>query len=69
MCKVEHIIVMLTKAREYYPSEGAPLELRPTEGCMEAIYCLESHCKLLKGSTAKEVLEVFYQEIGLRLIG
>jgi recyclin-1 len=28
---------------------------------------LEVHCKLLKGSTSKEVLEVFYQEVGLRL--
>lgn len=27
------------------------------------------HCKLLKGSTNKEVLEVFYQEVGIRLIG
>jgi len=26
------------------------------------------HCQLLKGSTSKEVLEVFYQEIGIRLI-
>jgi recyclin-1 len=26
------------------------------------------HCKLVKGSTSKEVLEVFYQEIGIRLI-
>lgn len=25
------------------------------------------HCNLLKGSTSKEVLEVFYQEVGIRL--
>lgn len=67
--KVEHIILTLTKAREYYPPEDAPLELGPTRGCEEAIRCLENHCKLLKGSTSKEVLEVFYQEVGLRLIG
>jgi len=67
--KVEHIIITLTKAREYYPPEDAPLELKPTSGCTEAIHCLEKHCRLLKGSTSKEVLEVFYQEIGLRLIG
>jgi recyclin-1 len=66
---VEHIIITLTKAREYYPPEDAPLELKPTSGCIEAIHCLEKHCRLLKGSTSKEVLEVFYQEIGLRLIG
>ena len=67
--KVEHIILTLTKAREYYPPEDTPLELGPTRGCQEAIRCLENHCKLLKGSTSKEVLEVFYQEVGLRLIG
>jgi len=66
--KVDHIILTLTKPREYYPPEDAPLDLGPTKGCMEAIKCLEKHCKLLKGSTSKEVLEVFYQEVGIRLI-
>lgn len=54
--------------REYYPPEDKPLELGATKGCKEAIKCLEMHCKLLKGSTSKEVLEVFYQEVGIRLI-
>jgi recyclin-1 len=58
----------LTEPREYYPPEDAPLELGPTRACTEAIRCLETHCKLLKGSTSQEVLEVFHQEIGLRLI-
>ncbi|KAF9029567.1 hypothetical protein BDZ89DRAFT_1065353 [Hymenopellis radicata] len=35
----------------------------------QAIKCLEMHCKLLKGSTSREVLEVFHQEVGIRLIG
>ncbi|PPQ73408.1 hypothetical protein CVT24_008502 [Panaeolus cyanescens] len=65
---VEHIILTLTKPREYYPPEDSPLELGPTKGCIQAIKCLETHCRLLKGSTSKEVLEVFYQEVGLRLI-
>ena len=67
--KVDHIILTLTKPGEYCPPEDAPLELGPTHGCLEAIKCLETHCKLLKGSMTKEVLEVFYQEVGLRLIG
>ncbi|KLO12724.1 hypothetical protein SCHPADRAFT_829144 [Schizopora paradoxa] len=69
MNQVEHIILTQTKAREYYPPEDAPLDLGPTKGCTEAIACLDMHCKLLKGSTSKEVLEVFYQEVGIRLIG
>ncbi|KAF9004655.1 exocyst complex component Sec10-domain-containing protein [Cyathus striatus] len=68
MNQVEHIILTITKPREYYPPEDAPLELGPTRGCTEAIKCLEMHCQLLKGSTSKEVLEVFYQEVGIRLI-
>ncbi|KIY67488.1 hypothetical protein CYLTODRAFT_422518 [Cylindrobasidium torrendii FP15055 ss-10] len=68
MDQVEHIIITRTQAREYYPPEDAPLELGPTKGCTEAIKCLETHCKLLKGSTSKEVLEVFHQEVGIRLI-
>jgi len=69
IAKVEHTILTLTRAREYYPPEDTPLDRGPTRGCQEAIRCLENHCKLLKGSTSKEVLEVFYQEVGLRLIG
>ncbi|KAG1767604.1 exocyst complex component Sec10-like protein [Suillus placidus] len=68
MNQVEHIILTLTKPREYYPPEDAPLELGSTQGCTEAIRCLDMHCKLLKGSTSKEVLEVFYQEVGIRLL-
>ena len=68
MNQVEHIITKLTAPREYYPPEDQPLELGPTKGCTEAIKCLQMHCQLLKGSTSKEVLEVFYQEIGIRLI-
>ncbi|KAG8961063.1 F-box protein: endocytic membrane traffic, recycling ReCYcling 1 [Tulasnella sp. 425] len=67
MKQVEHIILIKTGAREYYPMEGAPMELKPTTGCTEAIACLQRHCKLLKGSTSKDVLEVFYQEVGIRL--
>jgi len=55
--QVEHIIVVKTGPREYYPVEGATLDLA----------CLEMHCNLLRGSTSKEVLEVFYQEVGIRL--
>ncbi|KAJ4002004.1 exocyst complex component Sec10-like protein [Lentinula boryana] len=68
MNQVEHIILRFTAPREYYPPENAALDLKPTKGCIEAIKCLEMHCKLMKGSTSKEVLEVFHQEVGIRLI-
>ena len=65
--QVEHIILVKTGPREYYPVDGAALDLGPTAGCREATGCLEMHCNLLRGSTSKEVLEVFYQEVGIRL--
>ncbi|KAL5514904.1 hypothetical protein ACEPAG_2220 [Sanghuangporus baumii] len=68
MNQVEHIIITRTKTREYYPVDEAALELGPTQGCKEAIACLDLHCKLLRGSTSKEVLQVFYQEVGIRLL-
>lgn len=68
MNQVEHIIITKTKPREYYPPDDQAIDLGPTEGCTEAIKCLQLHCNLVKGSTSKEVLEVFYQEIGIRLI-
>lgn len=67
--QVDHIIQTRTAPREYYPAEGSTLDLQPTIGCREAIACLTTHCDLLKGSTTKEVLEVFHQEIGIRLHG
>jgi recyclin-1 len=67
MGQVEHIIISRTKPREYYPVEGADMDLGPTQGCKEAIASLQMHCDLLKGSTSKDVLEVFYQEVGIRL--
>ena len=69
MNQVDHIIQVKTPPRAYYPVEGTPMELGPTEGCTEAIECLRMHCDLLRGSTSKEVLEVFYQEVGIRLQG
>ncbi|EJD41543.1 hypothetical protein AURDEDRAFT_169438 [Auricularia subglabra TFB-10046 SS5] len=67
MSQVEHIIWSRTGPRDYYPEDGQSLDLKPTKACQDAIACLEMHCKLLRGSTSKDVLEVFYQEIGIRL--
>jgi len=67
MVQVEHVIQTKTGPREYYPQEGTIIDLKPTVGCRDAIACLETHCSLVRGGTSKEVLEVFHQEIGLRL--
>jgi len=41
----------------------------PTKAAKAVVECLRSHCDMLKGSTDKAILEVFHQEVGLRLHG
>ncbi|KAH8925276.1 hypothetical protein BT69DRAFT_1279871 [Atractiella rhizophila] len=66
MNNVEYIITSKQDPRDFCP-EVEDLELRPTLACREAIECLRFHCNMLKGSTDKHILEVFYQEVGIRL--
>lgn len=69
MNQVEHIIVTYQGLRDFSPPEGAELELQPTRACKDAIEVLSTHCDMLKGSTDKQILEVFHQEVGMRLHG
>lgn len=69
MNQVEHIIFTRQGLRDFSPSEEVDLDLRPTKACREAIETLSSHCDMLKGSTDKQILEVFHQEVGIRLHG
>jgi recyclin-1 len=71
MGEVDHLIQVLTPARAYYPPEradGGAMDIGETRATRAALGCLRRHCELVKGSTGKEVLEVFYQEVGFRLI-
>jgi recyclin-1 len=61
---VEHIIQARTPPRAYCDVD----DIGPTPGTGAALACLARHCALLRGSAGKEVLEVFYQEVGFRLI-
>lgn len=68
MGQVEHIVATTQDPRDYYPEKSSDMDLgRPTAACAKAIQCLQTHCKMLVGCTDKNVLEVFWQEIGLRL--
>ncbi|KAM0752970.1 hypothetical protein T439DRAFT_323586 [Meredithblackwellia eburnea MCA 4105] len=69
MNQVEHIIFTHQGLRDFSPAEGADLDLRATKACREAIEVLSTHCDMLKGSTDKQILEVFHQEVGIRLHG
>lgn len=41
----------------------------PSKAAEAVVDCLRSHCQMLRGSTDKAILEVFHQEVGLRLHG
>lgn len=68
MGQAEHIISTRQDPRDFYPEKGEDMDLgNPTRACAECVECLRTHCKMLVGSTDKNVLEVFYQEVGIRL--
>ncbi|KAM0791348.1 hypothetical protein ACM66B_005816 [Microbotryomycetes sp. NB124-2] len=69
MSQVEHVIATHQDLRDFSPPEGSVIELQPTRACREAIEILSTHCDMLKGSTDKQILEVFNQEVGIRLFG
>lgn len=69
MNQVEHIIYNHQGLRDFSPPEGIDLDLYPTKTCREAIDVLVTHCDMLKGNTDKQILEVFHQEVGIRLFG
>lgn len=66
MDQTEHILTSEQSPRDFTPEED-PVDLAPTRACRLAIECLSTHCGLLKGSTDKQIMEVFYQEVGIRL--
>ena len=44
-------------------------DLDPTLAATSIVNHLKAHTKLLQGSTDKSILDVFFQEVGLRLFG
>ncbi|SCZ88219.1 BZ3500_MvSof-1268-A1-R1_Chr2-1g04266 [Microbotryum saponariae] len=69
MHQVEHIITTQQSPSDYCPPGQAEMELNSTRACANAIETLTTHCDMLRGSTDKQILEVFHQEVGIRLHG
>ncbi|PWN34336.1 uncharacterized protein FA14DRAFT_123487 [Meira miltonrushii] len=65
--QAEHIITSLQQPKDYNPPAGHLPDLTPTRACRETVECLKVHCRMLVGAADKNVLEVFYQEVGIRL--
>ncbi|BFZ63451.1 F-box protein: endocytic membrane traffic, recycling ReCYcling 1 [Saitoella coloradoensis] len=74
MNQVEYILHERQSRRDYNPLPASVTGERdpglgPTRAAKEAVECLTTHTKLLVGSTDKSVLDVFFQEVGVRLFG
>ncbi|CAG8551608.1 2625_t:CDS:10, partial [Diversispora eburnea] len=66
---VEYILATVQRPEDFRPPIDVPLDLKPTKACVEAVECLSTHVKLVIGCSDKQTLDVFLQEIGLRLFG
>ncbi|GAA6007013.1 hypothetical protein JCM10207_009170 [Rhodosporidiobolus poonsookiae] len=71
MTQVEHLVTTRTLPRDFCPTEAdaAEFDLSPTRACKEVVETLSRHCDMLKGSADKQIIEVFNQEVGIRLHG
>jgi recyclin-1 len=72
MDEVEYICATTQLPTDYNPppsSDGksAEIDIGPTKAAEQVVNLVESHTKMLIGSTDKTMLDVFNQEVGLRL--
>jgi recyclin-1 len=71
---VEYIFSTKRLASDYCPPPAAVTgyvnaDLEPTPTATAAVDCLREHTRLLHGSTDKSILDVFFQEVGVRFFG
>ena len=73
MDEVEYICATSQISTDYNPAagpDGRPadvIDIGPTKAAQQVVAIVESHTKMLVGSTDKNMLDVFNQEVGLRL--
>ncbi|KAF2222076.1 exocyst complex component Sec10 [Elsinoe ampelina] len=73
MDEVEYLCATTQAATDFNPgvdgSTGGIVDIGPTKTAKDVVQLVESHTAMLTGSTEKTMLDVFYQEVGLRLFG
>ncbi|GAA5886084.1 hypothetical protein JCM6882_004258 [Rhodosporidiobolus microsporus] len=70
MSQVEHLITTRQGPRDFAPAAGDDdFDLTPTKACRDVVEVIAKHCDMLKGSADKQIIEVFNQEVGIRLHG
>ena len=72
MDEVEYVCATIQLPTDYNPlpaTDGKPqdFDIGPTAAASQVVNIVESHTKMLTGSTDKNMLDVFNQEVGLRL--
>ena len=72
MAEVEHVYATVQKAEDFNPgaSTGASpdvMDIGPSEAANQIVEIVSSHTKMLVGSTDKNMLDVFNQEVSMRL--
>jgi recyclin-1 len=72
MDEVEYVCATTQQPTDYNPLPAADgkaqdFDIGPTKAAEQVVNIVESHTKMLTGSTDKNMLDVFNQEVGLRL--
>ena len=72
MDEVEYLCATVQQPTDYNPAPATDgkmqdYDIGPTKAAEQVVNLVESHTKMLTGSTDKNMLDVFNQEVGLRL--
>ena len=71
--QIDLILVTTQKPTDYKPwlvlGKEDHLDLSPTETAVAVVTCLSTHTDLLRGCADKGILDVFFQEVGIRFFG
>lgn len=72
MAEVEYVCATTQKPEDFNPSASSTanfevIDIGPSETACKVVEVVSSHTKMLVGSTDKNMLDVFNQEVGLRL--
>ena len=72
MAEVEYLYATIQKPQDFNPgaaSGGNPdvMDVGPSQTAIQVVETVSSHTKMLVGSTDKNMLDVFNQEVGMRL--
>ncbi|CCG85182.1 putative Secretion pathway protein Sls2/Rcy1 [Taphrina deformans PYCC 5710] len=73
MEQIDYILITTQKPTDFKPwlvlGQDDHLDLRESATARAVVECLTTHTELLRGSTDKGTLDVFFQEVGVRFFG